>query len=372
MIYLDNAATTRVSQAAAEAAVDAMRERFGNPSSLHGLGIEAEKITESAREVVAKCMGVGKAEVYFTGGGTEGNNLAILGAAQASSRRGRHIITGACEHASVLEPMKSLEAMGWEISYIKPDSSGHIRAEDVCAAVREDTTLVSVMSVNNEVGAVNPIADICRAVRAKNKNTLFHTDAVQAFFKLGGALGDTGADIITVSGHKINAPKGIGAIYVKKGVRLAPRNLGGGQERGMRSGTESVPLIAAFSAACSEWYANGKAWRENMAQVIGKMREELNVIDGVEVIAGADAPHILSVSPSRYPSEVVMRMLEQRGIYVSSGSACSKGKRSHVLSAMGVPVKVIDSTIRISAGRDTTCDDAQSIVAAISEISKRG
>lgn len=372
MIYLDNAATTRVSQAAAEAAVDAMRERFGNPSSLHALGIEGEKTVEAARETVAECLGVGKAEVYFTGGGTEGNNLAIFGVAEANVRRGKHIVVGATEHASVLEPMKRLETNGWEISYIKPDESGHIIARDVIDAVREDTVLVSVMSVNNEVGAKNPIADICRGVREKNRNTVVHTDAVQAFFKTEGLLGDTGADVITVSGHKINAPKGIGAIYVKKGVRLAPRNLGGGQERGMRSGTESVPLIAAFGAACKEWREDGNKWRENMAQVIGKIRDGLKDIEGVTVIKGSDAPHILSVSVSRYPSEVVMRMLEQKGIYVSSGSACSKGKRSHVLSAMGVPVKVIDSAIRISAGRDTTSDDADALVAAIREISKRG
>lgn len=372
MIYLDNAATTRVSDKAAEAAVEAMRERFGNPSSLHALGIESEKLMESARETVAKALGAGKAEVYFTSGGTEGNNLAVFGAAQANARRGRHIVVSATEHASVLEPVKSLEQDGWDISYIKPDSNGRISADAVFDAVREETALVSVMSVNNEVGARNPIADICRAVRERNKNTLVHTDAVQAFFKLSGALADTGADIITVSGHKINAPKGIGAIYLRKGTRLKARSLGGGQERGMRSGTESVPLIAAFAAACEEWRESGNRWRESMAQATDIIRGELSETDGVEIIAGSDAPHILSASVTRYPSEVVMRMLEQRGIYVSSGSACNKGKRSHVLSAMGVPVKLIDSAIRISVGRDTTAEDAHLFAQAVREICKRG
>jgi len=372
MIYLDNAATTKVSDAAISAAVDAMSEHFGNPSSLHAPGIEGERLVETARRSVAQALGCDANEVFFTSGGTEGNNMAVLGAAKAAARRGKHIITTAVEHASVLEPVKKLEQEGWRVTYIKPDENCKISSDSVSEAVCEDTVLVSVMSVNNEVGAIQPIADICRAVRKKNAKTLIHTDGIQAFFKLGGKLCDTGADIITVSGHKIHAPKGIGAIYIKKGVRLEPQVYGGGQQKGIRSGTEPVPCIAALGAACNEWMENGDERRRNMACVLETVKGLLNEVSGVTVISGSDAPHILSVSVGSLPSEVIMRMLEQHGIYVSSGSACSKGRRSHVLRAMGVQDKIIDSAVRISVAHNTTVEDAYALKCALEEICKRG
>ncbi len=371
MIYLDNAATTRVCQAAIKAATDAMSENFGNPSSLHAMGIEGEKLMRSARETVATALGCERDEVYFTSGGTEANNIAVFGGAQAGARRGKHIVTSLIEHASVLEPVKNLEQSGWQVTYLKPDSSGVISPDAVADAVAEETALVSVMSVNNEVGSVQPIKEICRAVKAKNRNTLVHTDGVQAFFKSDAKLCECGADVISVSGHKIHAPKGVGALYIKKGVKLTPRVYGGGQEKGVRSGTESVPLIAAFGAACAEWLECGNERRMRMSEVKELMIKKLSEVSGVTIIPGSHAPHILSVSAAAYPSEVIMRMLEQRGIYVSSGSACSKGKRSHVLRAMGVGDKLIDSAVRISLCHGTTEEDVAALCDALGEICKR-
>lgn len=372
MIYLDNAATTCVSAQAAQAAFDAMTQEFANPSSLHSPGIRAEHLLDEARSRLATALGCDKQQVHFTSGGTEANNLAVLGAANAMKRKCRHIVVSAIEHPSVLECAKQLEKDGWRVSYIASSDDGHISAEDVADAVCEDTALVSVMCVNNEVGAIQPIGEICKAVKRRNAATLVHSDCVQALFKVEGRLCDTGADILTVSAHKLHAPKGAGAIYVKKGVRLLPNAHGGGQEKAIRPGTEPVPAIAGFGAACGEWLENGQEWRAHMRKVLDHIIRGLSDIDGLTVIGGSDAPHILSVSPGRYPSEVIMRMLEQRGIYVSSGSACSKGRRSHVLSAMGVKPNVIDSAVRISLSHDTTEDDADELISAMREICKRG
>ena len=371
MVYLDNAATTQVSDAALKAATDAMTVRFGNPSSLHTMGIEGERIVENARSTLAKALGCDKSEVYFTSGGTEGNNIAVFGAAQAGARTGKHIVVSSIEHASVLEAVKHLEQSGWRVSYVNPEKDGHIQPEKIENAVEGDTALVSVMSVNNEVGAVEPVKEICRAVRRKNANTIIHSDGVQGFFKLDGKLCETGADIITISGHKIHAPKGIGAMYIKKGVRIPPRVYGGGQERGMRSGTEPVPLIAALGTACEEWMENGGLWRADMHSTMEYLLKGLGEIEGVTVIPGHDAPHIVSISAGKYPSEVVMRMLEQKGICVSSGSACSKGKRSHVLRAMCVSDKLIDSAVRISLCHGNTTEQADELCSALKEICKR-
>lgn len=372
MIYLDNAATTRVSEAAAEAAIACMREEFGNPSSLHGLGIRGEERMTAARQAVANMLGASPDEVVFTSGGTEANNLAILGAAEARRRRGKHVITTAVEHASVLEPVKYLESCGYEVTYLAPDRDCRVTPGQVAAAVRPDTVLVSVMRVNNEVGAAQPVAEICRAVRAVNPETLIHTDGVQAFGKLDGSLAGCGVDLASVSGHKINAPKGVGALYVKKGVRLQARAFGGGQERALRPGTEPLPAIAALGAACAEWQAQGDSWRESMERILARLRARLGGIAGVEILPGSGAPHILGIAVEGYPSEVTMRMLEQREIYVSSGSACSRGRRSHVLRAMGVPGKTIAGALRVSIGRDTTEEEADALADALENINQRG
>ena len=349
MIYLDNAATTKVSEIAAKAALSAMRESFGNPSSLHGLGIQAEEALDVARKQIARRLGAEREEITFTSGGSEGDNLAILGGARARRRRGKHVITTAIEHASVLECMRRLEEDGFEVTRLMPNHDGIVTPEQVVDAIREDTVLVSVMTVNNEIGSVFPIEQIARAVHRKNKQILVHTDAVQAFCKLPISVKKMDVDLLTMSGHKIHAPKGVGALFVKKGVRLAPCILGGGQEKGLRSGTENTPGICAFGAA-SETVSD-------CAAIKVYLTEKLKALPQVEILAHTAAPHIVSVAVLGYPSEVAMRILEEEGIYVSSGSACSRGHRSHVLEAIGVPSDHIDSAIRISLSDEITKED---------------
>lgn len=344
MIYLDNAATTRVCDVAVNAAQNAMQNSFGNPSSLHRLGIEAETIVKNAREHIAGVLHADKNEIFFTSGGTEGNNLAIFGIAYAKKRRGKHIITSAVEHASVLSPMHELEKEGFTITYLAPED---ITIDGVINALQDDTILISIMSVNNETGIRFPIPDIARMVKRIRPGVVVHTDAVQAFLKIPISLRDGAIDLMTISGHKVHAPKGIGALYIKKDVRIIPRNFGGGQERALRPGTENVPSIAAFGAAVREGCDTQK-----MAKVLAYLKNELLKIPSIKILADGNAPHILSIAIEGYPSEVAMRMLESRDIYVSSGSACSKGRRSHVLEALHVPAKLIDSALRISISED--------------------
>jgi len=357
MIYLDNAATTQVSETAAQAAISAMRTCFGNPSSLHGLGVRAEELVDTARRQIAKRIGAEKSEITFTSGGSEGNNLAILGGARARRRKGKHIITTAIEHASVLECMRRLEEDGFEVTYLSPNPDGIVNANQVCDAIREDTVLVSVMTVNNEIGSVMPLEQIARAVHRKNPQILVHTDAVQAFCKIPLAVKKLDVDLLTMSGHKIHAPKGVGALYVKKGVRIAPHLLGGGQEKGLRSGTENTPGICAFGAASEEFLDCG--------EVKAYLTERLEALSCVKILAKTEAPHIVSVAVPGFPSEVAMRILEEEEIYVSSGSACSRGHRSYVLEALGVPSELIDSAIRISLSNDITKEDIDRVCEVI-------
>ena len=358
MIYLDNAATTRVSEIAAAAAVSAMREGFGNPSSLHTLGISAEELLDTARRQIAKRIGAAQNEITFTSGGSEGNNLAILGAARARRRKGMHIITTKIEHASVLNCMHRLEEDGFEVTYLAPNPDGIITPEQVVEDMREDTILVSVMAVNNEIGSVLPIETIARAVHRKNKQTLVHTDAVQAFCKLPLAVKKLDVDLLTVSGHKIHAPKGVGALYVKKGVRLAPHLLGGGQEKGLRSGTENTPGICAFGVASEQMI--------DCAQLKAYFTEKLEALSCVKLLAKTDAPHIISIAVPGFPSEVAMRMLEEEEIYVSSGSACSRGHRSYVLEAIGTEPALIDCAVRLSLSDEITTEDIDRVCAVMS------
>lgn len=355
MIYLDNAATTRVSQAAADAALAAMREEFGNPSALHGLGIRAERAVDGARENVARILGADKSEVVFTSGGSEGNNTAIFGAAHLKRRNGRHVVTTQVEHASVLAPMRRLEEAGYEVTRLAPDD---ITPEGVAAAMRADTGLVSVMHVNNETGAVYPIAEIARAVHRKNPETLVHTDAVQSFCKLPFDVHALDVDLAVVSGHKVHAPKGVGALYVRRGVRLPPLILGGGQERGLRAGTEATPAICALGTVKPMDTAALCALRDYL-------RDELEALEQVRLIAVGAAPHLLSIAIPGVRSEVAMRILEEEGICVSAGSACSRGRRSHVLTAMGVQNELIDSALRVSLSDETTKDELDAFVRAV-------
>ncbi len=367
MIYFDNAATTKVIKKACDAAISAMEINFANPSSLHSLGISAEKIVKEARASISDALSCEPDEIFFTSCGSESNNLAIFGAAARSGKK-KHMITTAFEHPSVLECAKRLEATGYEVTYISPRPDGLVWPADVADAVREDTFLVSVMSVNNEVGSVMDIPAISKAVHIKNRETLIHTDAVQAFLKFPINASRYGADLISVSGHKIHAPKGIGALYVRRGLRLAPQLLGGGQESGLRSGTEATSQLAAFSVAVEDAKRKITENANEMKRLSEMLVSELEVLPGVHVFEPfLRAPHILSVAFEKYPSEVSMRLLEESEIYVSAGSACSRGKKSHVLRALNVPERLISSTVRISLSRFSTKDEIRTFISAVKE-----
>ena len=365
--YLDNAATTKVCPEAAEAALQAMTESYGNPSSTHAKGREAAKLLASARGDVADALGCKAEELVFTSCGSESDNWAILGGAEAARRTGKHIISSLVEHDAVRKSLDRLEEQGWEITRLKPGADGAISVSDVAAALREDTALISLMTVNNETGGVTDIAGVARVLRERSSKALLHTDAVQAFMKVPFSAKTLGADMISVSGHKIHAPKGIGALYIRSGLRLKPFVLGGGQESGRRAGTEAVSQIAAFGASARVAKA-GMA--ENCARmsalkagIIERLRAEIPELEWID----SAAPHILSVSLPGWRSEVLMNYLEARGIFVSKSSACKKGGRSHVLEAMGLSPRVIDGALRIGLSRFTTREDIDALCTALKD-----
>ena len=364
--YLDNSATTAVSPSAAEKAFKVMTEIYGNPSSLHTKGIEAEKELEQARKALAERLGAQHEEIFFTSGGTEANNLAVFGAAEAKKRSGKRIVVSSAEHSSVLEAAKHLEQNGWDVVYITPCADGTISPGDVAEQVDKNTTLVSVMYVNNETGAINPVDEIFELARLKNPDIICHTDAVQAFGKLEIKAKKLGADLISVSGHKVFAPKGVGAIYIKRGVRLVSRQFGGEQEKKVRPGTEPLPLIAAFGEACAEFDI-----KENY-RLVSELKnyavQRLSEIDGVLFNSPENAlPYVLNITAGRVRSETMLHFLEEREVYVSSGSACAKGKPSHVLSAMGIDKKRADSALRISFSKHNTKEDIDALCEGIRE-----
>ena len=364
--YLDNSATTVVSPSAAQKAFKVMTEIYGNPSSLHTKGIEAEKELEQARKTLAERLGAQHEEIFFTSGGTEANNLAIFGAAEAKKRSGKRIVVSSAEHSSVLEAAKHLEQNGWDVVYITPCADGTISPGDVAEQVDKNTTLVSVMYVNNETGAINPVDEIFELARLKNPDIICHTDAVQAFGKLEIKAKKLGADLISVSGHKVFAPKGVGAIYIKRGVRLVSRQFGGEQEKKVRPGTEPLPLIAAFGEACAEFDI-----KENyrfVKELNNYAVQRLSEIDGVLFNSPENAlPYVLNITAGRVRSETMLHFLEEREVYVSSGSACAKGKPSHVLSAMGIDKKRADSALRISFSKHNTKEDIDALCEGIRE-----
>ena len=362
--YLDNSATTAASKAAADKAYQIMTEVYGNPSSLHSKGMQAENELKKAKKSVAARMRVGEGEIFFTSGGTEANNLALFGAAYAYARERKKIVISAVEHSSVTEAAKRLEAEGFETVVVAPRSDGKIHPEDVAAETDGNTSLVSVMLVNNETGAIMPVSDIFAAVKEKNVKTLCHTDAVQAFGKLEIKAAALGADLISVSGHKVHAPKGVGALYVKRGVRLIPRQRGGEQEKRIRPGTENLPAIAAFGVACGEFdIQKGLARAEELNKYA---KERLSAIEGVVLNSPVDAlPYVLNFSAGRVRSETMLHFLEEREIYVSSGSACAKGKPSHVLSALGLPKERADSALRVSFCKYNTKSDIDALCEGI-------
>ncbi len=360
--YLDYAATAPVLPQSAQAARDAL-ERFYNPSAQYPAALEAAKTLTDCRRSLAAALGCQMEEVFFTSGGTEGNNWAMSWATQ---RKRGHIITTAIEHPSVLEPAKALAQQGFDVTYLPVDAAGHISVDDFRAALREDTVLCSVMLANNELGTVQPVAECCAAAKAYNKDIFFHTDAVQAFLKLPFTARDLGVDALSISGHKVGAPKGVGALFLKKGSRLKPLLLGGGQEGGMRSGTESTVLISALAAAAGEGAGTLTAERERLARLQDYALQSLKAaIPELELISRGDVPNILAVTLPGYKSEVVVRFLGDRGVCISSGSACHKGKASHVYAALGLPKPWLTGALRISFGKESGEGDVDALVQAM-------
>lgn len=365
--YLDNSATTRVCPQAAEKALQMMTACYGNPSSLHSLGAAAEQELNAARQKVARLLGCRPQEVLFTSGGTESNNLAVLGAAQAKIRAGRHIVTTAVEHASVAAACSELERQGWEVTRLVPDPGAALTAQQVAAACRPDTVLVSVMMVNNETGARFPVDRIVPAVRRAAPGALIHCDAVQAAGKLPLNAARLGLDLMTVSAHKIHGPKGSGALYIRKGARILPRSFGGGQENGLRPGTEALPLHAAFGAAAEALppFAEQEALYDSLRR---RLTDGLAGREGFVLNSPPDGvPYILNLSVLGVRSETLLHFLAERGIFVSSGSACSKGKKSPVLTALGFSGERIDSALRVSFTHTTTPNEVDRFLAALYE-----
>lgn len=353
--YLDNSATTAVSRPVAELVVQTMTENFGNPSSLHRKGFTAERAMTEARERIAATLGCTREEIIFTSGGTESNNIALLGAAHAQKRRGRRIVTTAIEHHSVLAAAEALRAEGFEVAFVAPGTDGTVSPEAFAAACDENTILASCMMVNSETGAVNDIKAIAAAAHRKSPSLIFHTDCVQAFCKLPIQPAKLGVQLISMSGHKIHAPKGTGALYVAKGARLVAPLFGSAQEKGLRPGTENVPGIAGFGLAAelmnknrAENYARYQTLR---TRLITNLQQNSDVCINS---APEAAPYIVNLSVAGIRSEVMIHYLEQFGVYVSSGSACAKGARSHVLTAMKLSADRIDSAVRVSMTDTTT------------------
>lgn len=369
MIYFDNSATTRPCPAAVEAVTNALMENWANPSALYNFGFDAAKMLRTARTQVAAAMGAESDRIFFTSGGTEADNWAIMGAVKKLGKRGKHIVTTAIEHHAILHTMAQLEAQGYEVTYLQPDHMGRITVENLKAALREDTILVSVMMVNNEVGSVMPIAQMARLTHRVCPNALFHTDAVQGFLKTPFAAKTLGADLISVSSHKVHGPKGCGALYISPKLKSFPALLqGGGQEGGYRSGTEGTPAIFGFGAACAEVFQTFKADIAKEKEFLDEIISKIATMDGIQINGCHEAPHILSLSIPGVPTQNSINILQDREIFVSAGSACAKGHRSHVLTAMKLPPEVMDGSFRISLSRETSQEDVFALLAGIQAI----
>ncbi len=369
MIYLDNSATTRPCPEAVAAMNRAMEEAWANPSALYDFGIQVSRELKNARKQVAAAMGAEPERVFFTSGGTEADNWAISGAVQKMGKRGKHIITTAIEHHAVLNPIKALENQGFQVTYLQPDSLGNISLADLKAALRKDTVFVSVMTVNNEVGSVMPISAMAKLTHKLCPDAIFHTDAVQGFLKVPFAARTLGADLISVSSHKIHGPKGAGALYISPRLKSFPALLlGGGQENGFRSGTEGTPAIFGFAAACAAGYATLQEDILREKELLGYLVDVLCKLDGIKLLGAHEAPHILSIAIPGVPTQNSINILQDRGICVSAGSACAKGHRSHTLTAMNLPPETMDSAFRISLSRETTQEDLDALVDGIQAI----
>ena len=371
--YFDNSATTRCSDAAVALMQQVLLEDYGNPSSLHMKGVVAEKYIKTATEQIARILKVAEKEIIFTSGGTESNNLALIGVALANQRTGKHIITTSIEHASVYNPLIFLEEQGFEVTYLPVDAQGMISLEALAEAVREDTILVSLMHVNNEIGTIEPIEDAAKLIHEKNPKTLIHIDAIQSFGKLRIYPKRMGIDLLSVSGHKIHGPKGIGFLYVKDKTKIKPIIYGGGQQKNMRSGTENVAGIAGLVAAAEELYQDFDEKIERLYELREYLVAGMQELEGTTV-NGADgrdaAPHIVSVSFAGIRAEVLLHALEERGIYVSTGSACSSNHPaiSGTLKAIGVKPELLDSTVRFSLSVESTRDEADYVLEQLAEL----
>lgn len=372
-IYFDNSATTAPYGEVSAAVFDTMSNNYGNPSSLHKLGIEAERAVKTAKERVASALKASPAEILFTSGGTESDNIAIMGAAAAS--RGKHIITTPLEHPAVMNTLSEMENRGYKIDYAPVDSKGRVILEEYRRLIRPDTFLVTAMIVNNEIGTVEPVAEMCKILKRANPRALFHTDAVQGFGKIPVTADGTGADMISLSSHKIHGPKGMGALYIRRGTGIKPIMFGGGQQGGMRSGTENVPGIVGFGLAAKMATTDLSSKAERMT-VLRKRLEKgiVNALDNVRVNTPENAaPHILNISFGGVKSEVLLHSLEMQNIFVSSGSACSSHKKepSYVLTEIGVPRKMIDGSIRFSLSEFSTEEQVDAVIDAVSKIIPR-
>lgn len=369
--YFDNSATTAPCCEAINAVADAMTRCWGNPSSLHRQGNLAKELLDSSRESVAKALSCSPEEIFFTSGGTESNNLAVIGAANQMRRMGRRIVSTSIEHPSVDETLNKLEADGFEVIKLKVDSYGRINEKDLYAAVNSNTILITMMLVNNEVGTIMPVQAAKRAAMMARSPALIHCDAVQAFGKMPIKPAALGVDLMTISSHKIHGPKGVGALYIRKGVKIKPRTFGGEQEQqnkvSIRPGTEAMPAIAGFAAAARA-LPDPKRELEHITMLRDYMVSRLTELDGVVINSPPDAlPYVTNVSVIGIKSEPMLNFLSERGICVSSGSACSKGKKSHVLVQMGLDKKRLDSPLRISFSRFTTAQEIDALVSGIAD-----
>lgn len=374
--YLDNAATTRVSDAVMEKMKQVFLSDYGNPSSMHKKGMDAEQYMKEAKKRIADTLKCEPAEIIFTSGGTESNNMALIGTALANKRAGNHIITTRIEHASVYQPLLFLEELGYKITFVPVDATGRVKIEELADAVTDETILVSVMYVNNEIGCVEPIGEIAKKIKEKNPKVLFHVDAIQAFGKLKVQPAKEGIDLLSVSGHKIHGPKGSGFLYIKNKTKIKPILYGGGQEKGMRSGTENVPAIAGLGQAAMDMNANLEKNRAHLFSLKECLAERLSKLEGVTINGipeegiSATAPHVLSVSFAGIRSEVLLHALEEREVYVSSGSACSSNHPdiSGTLVAIGVKKELLDATVRFSFSVTTTIEEIEYAAKCVEEL----
>ena len=366
MIYLDNSATTKPCESAIKATTEALTTQWANPSSLYEFGIDAARELRSARTKVAAAMGAEQDRIFFTSGGTEADNWAISGTVKRFGKKNKHIITTAIEHHAVLNTMRDLESQGYEVTYLQPDNLGNISANDLKAALRSDTCLVSIMMVNNEVGSVMPIQQMAKMVHKLCPNALFHTDAVQGFLKIPFQAKTLRADLISISSHKIHGPKGAGALYISPKIKsFPPLLMGGGQESSLRSGTEATPAIFGFAAAADAGKETFKQDIEHESSLITRLAQTLSETAGIIINGAHQAPHILSISIPGIPTQNIINILQDAQIYVSAGSACAKGHRSHTLTAMGLSPDVMDSSFRVSICHDTTWEELETLIRTI-------